>query len=459
MKKNEINKKESENIYPYLEALSFFTNLIISESFSFNYANNNKNKKLPTNFNTLKNFIDYFIINNIYIKGENDPLLKEKIYLKENPEKIFYFLLNELHKIFKSNNDEVENKIIAVEYDYQKALKSFIEFEKNDSSYISDLFFGRKLIIKYCKNCKMTQYINKYLKIINLNVKNINSECTIEQLYSSLQKKFEKEALCEMCSSEQKIDFTIKIKKKPKILIFIITNNKKGIKINFPYYIFNKCYKLISVCIENNNKNIFGKLCKFRKKKYKIYYNKNSSKLINNNKNDFINENNLPKGNPYVLFYEKLKNDKIEIESLDEYDFTDMDLISKGNKLALFDTIPENKNSNKKIVNTNKKYNIIHKSNNKINNIDNQSFSNENLIQNKKDICLYFKFKENEKELFIDTDDCQIFFNIIEKLKEKYELNDESINENKIYYKNKKIDCQKTPKQLYIKDGSYIDFY
>ena len=450
MIKNEINKKENQDLEPYLKALSFFTNLKnISETFSSNYAKNNKNKELPNNFDTIKDFIDYFIKNNIYIESKDDKNIKEKNYLQENPEKIFYFLLTELHKIFKSNNeDEEENKINAVEYDYQKALNSFKEFEIKDSSPISELFFGRKLIIKNCKNCQMIQYSFKYLKAINLNIKNIKNGCNIEELYPSLQNKFEEELLCEMCSEKRKIDITLKIKKKPIILIFIITNYKKGDKINFPYYIFNKCYKLISVCVKIENK-----------REYKMFYDKTSDKLINNNIKDFLNEEKLPKGNPYVLFYEKIKDDNSEKETMDGYDSTDVQLISKINKETLFDESLDNKNNRNKIFNLKKKYNIVEKNNNKINNIDNLPNSDDVLIQIKKDICLYFKFKENEKELFIDTDDCQTFLNIIENLKEKYKLNDESINENKIYYKNKKIDCQKTPKQLDINSGSYIDVY
>ena len=71
------------------------------------------------------------------------------------------------------NEESKNDKIKSIEYDRDKANKSFNEFFEKDSSIISDLFFGIKLITKTCRNCSMTQYSCKYIKAIPLNVEKI----------------------------------------------------------------------------------------------------------------------------------------------------------------------------------------------------------------------------------------------------------------------------------------------
>lgn len=78
-----------------------------------------------------------------------------------------------MHQIFKNNKEEENNQIVqAVEYDQQMAKNIFENYMKNDKSYISETFYGQKKIIKYCNNCKLTQYMYKYLKVIPINVQN-----------------------------------------------------------------------------------------------------------------------------------------------------------------------------------------------------------------------------------------------------------------------------------------------
>ena len=48
--------------------------------------------------------IKYFQKNNVLTESGEDPQKrKEKIYIQNSPEKVFYFFLNDTHKIFKNN--------------------------------------------------------------------------------------------------------------------------------------------------------------------------------------------------------------------------------------------------------------------------------------------------------------------------------------------------------------------
>ena len=235
--KNELDDGENKDIFenhicksiePYLEALSFFTKIKkISNAFSQKYLNNNSNPNLPY-LKTINDFIDYFKENNIYTKDEDDPQkISEKLYLRNNPHKIFCFLLDELHKIFKDRNDNIDDnrdKIKAVEYDSQAAKQLFSDFMNHDKSYITELFFGQKIIIKYCKSCNLTQYIYKYIKVIPLTIsssQDIEDKLELKTLFSIIEKKFTDKYFCSMCSSKQDFNVIIKIKQKPKILIII----------------------------------------------------------------------------------------------------------------------------------------------------------------------------------------------------------------------------------------------
>ena len=315
---NEYSKNEEmeKNIKPYLEALSIFTKI---KKVSENFSNNN-------NFHSLEDFINCFIQNILVQKEDKPQRIKEKNYIQKAPEKIFYFFLDELHKLFKVNFDYKDenkvDKIKPIEYDRDKAHQSFNKFCKKDKTYISEIFFGKKLIIKNCTNCNMTGYNYKYLKAIPLNLVNITSEeIGLEYVFSSLEKTFVKEDLCQICSSNQKFNVQIKIMKKPEILIFIITNCKKVKKVKFKNYIYKDSYKLISVIID-------GKTSIFGDKKYKILYDDDSTGILTNyDRKNSINKENIPEGIPYVLFYKKIKEDPNEEDYLNYDDFSNGPLI------------------------------------------------------------------------------------------------------------------------------------
>ena len=209
-----INNKLNE---PYFEALSFFTkDNIITDNYKNNYKQLNFSQK------TLKEFIEYFKKN---INEDNE----EKEKFLNHPNKIFCFFLDQLHKLFKINKEEIDRKIDAPEQDPKIALNLFENFTKNDISYISENYFGKKLIIKTCKACYTTYYLYKYIKVIPLDIKENTIETNLERCLNNIERKVEGSYFCQMCSNHQKFNISIKIYEKPKILIIIITNyNKKN---------------------------------------------------------------------------------------------------------------------------------------------------------------------------------------------------------------------------------------
>ena len=236
MKENRFNTTDSEEyikkhsykskpiyinnkIYPYLEALSFFIKIdVISNNFVQKYDKNNCNPNIEEDIKTFEAFINYFKENNF--DDVDDQRKEQKKLLIKNPKRIYYFFLDELHKIFKDNNEE--GGCNAVEYDNQKAKKIFRDFMQNDKSYISNLFYGEKKIEKICKNCNLRNYIYKYLRAIPLDVEKIKGRCKLEDLINSIERQHERELFCTMCSSKQNFNVKIKITKKPKILIIVI---------------------------------------------------------------------------------------------------------------------------------------------------------------------------------------------------------------------------------------------
>lgn len=443
----EIIIKDVKDITPYIEALSFFEQIKdITKNFPNKY-----------NITNIKEFIECFKKYIEINKYDDNTTQREKEYIQESPQKIFYFFLDELHKYFKDNNED--NKTIkAVEYDQQKAIKYNNDFREKDKSIISELFFGNKLIIKKCRNCNMTLYDCRYLKVIPLDIRNISGELNLENQYESIIMDDQRNLFCQMCSNLEEFNVRIHPIMKPQILIFIISHYKSETRIDIPYTIFNDSYKLISAEVECDNSNFFKSKSK---KNYKLFYNKHSNKFNENKRKNTFSSHQLPKGNPYVLFYERLSNYPKEASSEDILNKNEIEIIPTQNDKTN-DIIFKKKYYNNHQLELYAKNQLISKSNNpsnslinNINSIGNQTDhdSNDILSGDIKNITLIFQF-ENEKEFYIETNDCQNFKNIISMLIDRYqnELEKNSINENNLYYCNKKIKMNETPKDLGIEE-------
>ena len=546
--KSKNRKYKDSEIYPYLEALSFFTSIKeITNNFVQKYKKNNRNPNLPLQFNSFKDFIDYFKEKNFY--DVNNQRKEQKELLVKNPIKIYYYFLDELHKIFKDNYEE--NKIEgnnAAEYNIKGAKKIFKDFAQNDKSFISELFFGEKRISKKCQNCNLKTYIYKYLKAIPLNVEAIKGIYNLGDLINSIQRQHANRVFCSMCSNIQDSEVKIKITKKPQILIILILKLHKKIIINIPNFLYDKSYKLVCAEIYTDrgklNNNIFcclcSSCCKNNINKYKTVYDKND-------KYNLYDDNILNKSLPYVLFYQRIKEikeeeDENEEDSIDDINTTkkiisnDKSIIYDDNKLVNNNNIPNSKNNNinnnfinnNEIINFNSNMNLLNNNqffmnnnfnfmnnnnmnfmnnnnnvnfmnnnnnmnfmnnnnninfmnnninnninNNMINNMNNNINNNMNynmnnninddLILNTENdqnkFILYFRFKKNGKEIFIDTNENDTFSNIVVQIKMKYNWAIEMIDDNNLYYNKKNINPKKTPKELKIPEEARIMIY
>ena len=237
-------------------------------------------------------------------------------YYIDNPERIFNSIFTDLHKLFGGNNN-IDKGSKYGEINKETALKIFNEYEEEDKTIISELYYGKKQVTKYCKKCKMTQYSYIYQRAIGLDLNDYNSDIHLENEINDLVINNEGKEFCPFCSVERNLTIKKTIKEKPKTMIIILKNNLNNIRVNFDKYMFNGEYELIGVETTETLKN--NKLCLFSKCfkpiqttqiRYRFY-------------SDFL-ENEFPRiqrEKPFVLYYKKIgkkKNKKNQTGKLDK---------------------------------------------------------------------------------------------------------------------------------------------
>lgn len=422
----QIEKNDIIDISPYIDSFSFFLNY---------EPMNDKYKNLFKSINDngiiddfLPNYIGEIIHNFIIIHNTDKEEIKEqKMLFLKSPQKAYDFLLSELHKIylgkqifkFPNNSPEICR---------DNAFNTFKDFMEQDKSYISENFYGLKLIEKKCQKCKKMQYIFKYIKSIPIKIKDINeeNELDFEKCLKKLQNKFSREETCPFCKKKRNFEIKIRIERYPKLMIFVFYGNEKYARFKIKNNIRHGEYELIASEIKSISK--FDNLLEFFCKK------RNNYRFM---MNEPITEKIFEDSIPLVLFYKKRAQMLIEIKTEDN----SRDSFCSSNKttengeklkkenVEITKLVEEkNNNSNKKIVKKNSGGSI--------------------------NITLFFKIEKNEKEFSLKTNNKEPFKNIIIKLKKKYGLKD--IDEDKIIFNNIKIEMEKTPKDYNIKDGSHI---
>ena len=418
----ENKNSEKYDINPYLESFSFFKdNAQLKQKF-LNLNGSVQNDKLTEDF--YSNYIQEFIHNiklNIIESSEKD---KQINIFQTKPKIIFDCLLNELHKIF-GGKEIYATKIKSKELNKENANNIFKKFKENDKSYISDNFFGVKLIEKKCNECNMTQYTYKYLKTIPIKVSDIKDDTIldIEKYLKKIQRKFPYEDFCTMCSSKRKLNVRIKIVNFPKILILVFYGKAK---FKIKNTIKHGEYELIAAEIKNKNNfidiiNYFG----LNYKNYQ-YVNKETNKEI---------EDSLEEEIPVVLFYKRREQMILDDDSGNS---------SKDSFCTSDKSTENNDNQDIEINNNHKKSspNIKEKNNN---------------IKTKKNINLIFKLSKSEKEYNIKVSNCYSFSKITEDLKKQYKDFDKNkIDLNKIMFNNKQISMNKNPVDYNMKEGNKI---
>ena len=418
----ENKNSEKYDINPYLESFSFFKdNAQLKQKF-LNLNSSVQNDKLTEDF--YSNYIQEFIHNiklNIIESSEKD---KQINIFQTKPKIIFDCLLNELHKIF-GGKEIYATKIKSKELNKENANNIFKKFKENDKSYISDNFFGVKLIEKKCNECNMTQYTYKYLKTIPIKVSDIKDDTIldIEKYLKKIQRKFPSEDFCTMCSSKRKLNVRIKIVNFPKILILVFYGKAK---FKIKNTIKHGEYELIAAEIKNKNNfidiiNYFG----LNYKNYQ-YVNKETNKEI---------EDSLEEEIPVVLFYKRREQMILDDDSGN----------SSKDSFCTSDKSTENNDTQDIEINNNHK-----KSSPKIK-------EKNNNIKTKKNINLIFKLSKSEKEYNIKVSNCHSFSKITEDLKKQYKDFDKNkIDLNKIMFNNKQISMNKNPVDYNIKEGNKI---
>ena len=418
----ENKNSEKYDINPYLESFSFFKdNAQLKQKF-LNLNGSVQNNKLTEDF--YSNYIQEFIHNiklNIIESSEKD---KQINIIQTKPKIIFDCLLNELHKIF-GGKEIYATKIKSKELNKENANNIFKKFKENDKSYISDNFFGVKLIEKKCNECNMTQYTYKYLKTIPIKVSDIKDDTIldIEKYLKKIQRKFPSEDFCTMCSSKRKLNVRIKIVNFPKILILVFYGKAK---FKIKNTIKHGEYELIAAEIKNKNNfidiiNYFG----LNYKNYQ-YVNKETNKEI---------EDSLEEEIPVVLFYKRREQMILDDDSGN----------SSKDSFCTSDKSTENNDTQDIEINNNHK-----KSSPKIK-------EKNNNIKTKKNINLIFKLSKSEKEYNIKVSNCYSFSKITEDLKKQYKDFDKNkIDLNKIMFNNKQISMNKNPVDYNMKEGNKI---
>ena len=335
--------------------------------------------------------------------------IKEDENLKSSPQKAFKCFLDVLHSKFQKNAGD-DTKIKSAEMNRENAFKLFKQFMKKDRSIISEKFFGIKLIEKKCKNCNLTKFLFKYLKTITIGVSDINENCklNIEKCLKKMTKtKFDKNISCSMCSSTQEHEINIEIVEFPYIMILIFPQEEKA------------------------NFEISPKLIN---QKYKLIYSKTKTSFLSDFLNCCFNDN-----IPLVLFYEKINKEE-RIEKIVE--------VIKDNQDSNVTIDEKHNEKNNEII-------LISEQNEKSSDdklVPQYIKQDDNIINNKNEITLYFRIK-GEKEMYIDTNNCITFKEIVKELKLNYETN---FDENKMYFKEQHIDLEKTPKHYNIPSDSRI---
>ena len=254
----------------------------------------------------------------IYTKPLTDYFLSEYIDSHNNKLSSYYY---DLIKKFSKNQNDIYNAESMVDnkcnnskdflIGFLEQLDKELSLEKNNS-IITNIFGGKKEIKeipyrKVIKNISKVKLEYSDFIYINLNVNNtsVNNSIDIINLIANWMLSDKTP------NNNQDFYYYPKISKYPKVLILIIENSGKHIKLKFPEelkmadytkFLFEKTekkfiYKLYGVVSKIKYKNIFVAKCL---NKDNIWYqiNNESFKIINNN---FIKEENNEI--PLILFY------------------------------------------------------------------------------------------------------------------------------------------------------------
>ena len=286
--------------------------------------------------NKEKSYSSTSFLNNIEKISEKYGLSFKKNEIEDIKDFII-FILEQLHrelKLLNKSNIKKENNEPLDQYDKNNTYKHFFNKFQEDSTIISQIFFGIKESKSICQNCiknfKEKNYpicynyeifnclifpleeISKQMNKINITLNDCFNFIQKEELFSGDNKNY-----CNKCNQFTDATYISEIYNSPNVLILILDRGKeniKDIKINFnefldiTQYVLEKksekiIYNLYGVISNINKKDQspnFVPLCKSPVNKKWYNYNDNNNSPITNIQKDVI-EN----GIPYILFYKK----------------------------------------------------------------------------------------------------------------------------------------------------------
>ena len=261
-KTTHINKYLFFQDYSYIKSL-FLSLMKIEKLKDFfikqNLSQSNKISNLLSTF--IRNFQDNKKqLPNIINNAKNEiKKLNEEIITNINFKDLIDFVLTNLHKELntkKSVNDDFSFE----DYDKEAAYKVFkSNFDSQNNSIISKLFFNEIEIISNCNQCKMPKYTYDICKYLYFDIKNKNKVSLNYLLQDFESRTTIVKDFCRMCvEDDQNISENKKLNLCSEILI-IVLNNETNAEIEFftKENINNINYNLISYINKPTKENNF----------------------------------------------------------------------------------------------------------------------------------------------------------------------------------------------------------
>ena len=456
--KKDKKKNINYNFNPYLSSILICLYQIDNLRNFFSNINNNFNYKKNTRlfFDFFKNFNSNPIQSLTLI--EKHMLNSEKI---ENFENFIQTILPKLDLELTQNKKDEENQLNQVKQYDEKAQMEIILKKYNNSSIFHQLFNSIKEKIIICQECGMNFYFFEFMPffVIDLNNENKNINL-IEKIFES--KKIEMNLKCNMCQKETKSSVEEKISGHSPILIIIIKGNKKKY--------FNIKENLI---LNNNQKNLQYTLFCFVDRDFIVY----TFRYYNNQgewykyKDDYQKEyHKINNENPIMLFYNLNQfNNNVNNMNMNNINYmNNMNNFNNMNNMNNFNN--QNNSNNNNYMNT---LNIMHEFNkntqkqrqsNAGNQINNQKINNYNNKEiddyfeeddGKNPLFVTFTIEKDNKQIYLDVHEEMTFKDVKNKLENKYNWL-QKIESKSYYYKDIKIEENKTLKKLKISNNSNV---
>ena len=307
------NDNQDYNCCPYIKSL-FLSFMKIEKLRDYFINNQNLSQKNKISI-LLSNFIRDFqndkkqlpsIINNA--KNEIKKL-KEEIITNLNFKDLIDFILINLHKELNTKKNSFDDFSFE-DYDKEAAYREFKKnFNSQNDSIISKLFFSEIETISMCHKCKMPKYTYDICKYLYFDIKNQN-KVSLNYLLKDFENRTTNEKeFCRMCvEDKQVVSENKKINLCSEILI-IVLNNEPNAEIEFkPKENFkNINYNLICYISKSTIENNFNVIFPSNQKWYQFQNNFN------------VNEVGILIPNPFVLFYEKVYDNNAIMSQMNDY--------------------------------------------------------------------------------------------------------------------------------------------